>query len=91
MHRVPCAALVVHSTQQGPWRGSGGTSTGGFGREDRLQQQQLTAKVRSQDSSLRSLRADVTTLRRRLRTQAETLAKQKEETVVVRQAAEQVW
>ncbi|CAN0287241.1 unnamed protein product, partial [Pylaiella littoralis] len=71
--------------------GHGGTSTGGFGREDRLQQQQqLTAKVRSQDSSLRSLRADVTTLRRRLRTQAETLARQKEETVVVRQAAEQV-
>lgn len=89
----PCAVCrpVVHSTQQGPWRGSGGAaSTGGFGREDRIQQQQLTAKVRSQDSSLRSLRADVTTLRRRLRTQAETLAKQKEETVVVRQAAEQV-
>ncbi len=58
--------------------------------EAREQQQQLTAKIRSQDSSLRSLRADVTTLRRRLRTQAETLSKQKEENASVRQAAEQV-
>eukprot|EP00752_Nemacystus_decipiens_P001265 g1262.t1 len=72
-----------------PWRGSGGGG-GGFLREQRDQQQQLTAKLRSQDSSLRSLRADVTTLRRRLRTQAETLAQQKEENATVRRAAEEV-
>lgn len=74
-----------------PWRGGGGNSGGGgFGSEAREQQQQLTAKIRSQDSSLRSLRADVTTMRRRLRTQAETLSKQKEENAAVRKAAEQV-
>lgn len=79
--------LFRHSQPLDPWRGSGG-SGGGFGREQR--DQQLTAKIRSQDSSLRSLRADVTTLRRRLRTQAETLAQQKEDNATVRRAAEQV-
>eukprot|EP00903_Cladosiphon_okamuranus_P007268 g7046.t1 len=72
-----------------PWRGSGG-SVCGFGREQRDQQQQLTAKIRSQDSSLRALRADVTTLRKRMTKQAETLAQQKEENATVRRAAEHV-
>lgn len=73
----------------GPRRvGSG--SWGGLAREHHEQDRQLAAKVRSQDSSLRSLRADVSTLRRRLRTQAETLAKQREENTTVRRAAEQV-
>ncbi|CAM9350410.1 unnamed protein product [Ectocarpus sp. 6 AP-2014] len=78
-----------HVHQVGPRRvGSG--SWGGLAREHHEQDRQLAAKVRSQDSSLRSLRADVSTLRRRLRTQAETLAKQREENTTVRRAAEQV-
>ncbi|CAM9304011.1 unnamed protein product [Ectocarpus sp. 4 AP-2014] len=78
-----------HVHQVGPRRvGSG--SWGGLAREHHEQDQQLAAKVRSQDSSLRSLRADVSTLRRRLRTQAEALAKQREENTTVRRAAEQV-
>ena len=48
------------------------------------------AKVGAQDSSMRLLRADVTTLRKRLRTQGEVLSKQRQENEVVRQAAEQV-
>lgn len=48
------------------------------------------AKVGAQDSSMRLLRADVTTLRKRLRRQGEVLAKQIEENEVVRHSAEQV-
>ncbi|CAN0376937.1 unnamed protein product, partial [Ectocarpus sp. 12 AP-2014] len=64
-----------HVHQVGPRRVASG-SWGSLVREHHEQDRQLAAKVRSQDSSLRSLRADVSTLRRRLRTQAETLAKQ---------------
>ncbi|CAN0049782.1 unnamed protein product, partial [Ectocarpus fasciculatus] len=75
---------------QVPPRRVGSGSWGGLAREHHEQERQLAAKVRSQDSSLRSLRADVSTLRRRLRNQAETLAKQREENTTVRRAAEQV-
>ncbi|CAN0164362.1 unnamed protein product, partial [Hapterophycus canaliculatus] len=61
-------------------RDSGGSSSS-FGREHR--EQQLAARLRSQDSLLRSSRADVTMLRRQLR-------KQREENDGVRTAAEQV-
>ncbi|CAM9098955.1 unnamed protein product [Scytosiphon promiscuus] len=63
-----------------PSRGNSGTIDA-LGREHR--EQQLAARVRSQDSSLGLLRADVTTLRRQLR-------KQREENDAVRTAAEQV-
>ncbi|CAB1121433.1 unnamed protein product [Ectocarpus sp. CCAP 1310/34] len=78
-----------HVDQVGPRRVGNG-SWGGLAREHHEHDRQLAAKVRSQDSSLRSLRADVSTLRRRLRTQAETLVKQREENTTVRRAAEQV-
>lgn len=65
-------------------------SRSGYGREQRERYHQFAAKVRSQDSLLRSLRADVTTMRRRLRTQGEVLSRQKDENEVVRRAAEQV-
>lgn len=82
----PSPCLFSSNTQLDAWRGG----NGGFELEQREQQNELAAKVRSQDLSLRSLRADVTTLRRILNTQAETMAKQKEENEVMRTAAEQV-
>lgn len=50
----------------------------------------LEAKVRSQESWIRSLRADVTMLRQRLRVQAETLGQQREQSEALSLAAEQV-
>lgn len=70
---------------------SGGYVVGGMEkREQKARHQQLADKVRSQELSLRALRSDVTNLRRRLRTQAESLAKQKEETEALTRAAEEV-
>lgn len=76
--------------QPNPWSSGRGSGGGGFGPKKREQESLLVAKVGAQDSSMRLLRADVTTLRRRLRAQGEVLAKQREENEVVRLAAEQV-
>lgn len=76
--------------QPNPWTSARGSGRGCFEPKQREQERLLVAKVGAQDSSMRLLRADVTTLRRRLRTQGEVLAKQREENEVVRKAAEQV-
>lgn len=76
--------------QPNPWCSARGNGGGCFEPKQREQERQLVAKVGAQDSSMRLLRADVTTLRKRLRRQGEVLAKQIEENEVVRHSAEQV-
>lgn len=76
--------------QPNPWSSARGNGGGSFEPKQREQERLLVAKVGAQDSSMRLLRADVTTLRKRLRTQGEVLSKQRQENEVVRQAAEQV-
>ena len=87
-HCFRCSLIGV---QPNPWSSAGGKGGGCFEPKQREQERQLGAKVGAQDSSMRLLRADVTTLRKRLRRQGEILAKQIEENEVVRHSAEQVY